>query len=56
MSDPVYLQPEELMARGGTFYTIGGESWCNTPTDSYRLVPGKGYVLDNGVSFTDLED
>lgn len=37
-------QPEELMAEGGEFYDLGGEAWCDTPLDSWRLVPGKGYV------------
>jgi hypothetical protein len=37
-------QVEDLVNEGGRFYTMNGESWCDTPTDSWRLVPGKGYV------------
>ena len=43
MSEQV-KQVEELLAMGGRFYTMNGESWCDTALDSWRLVPGKGYV------------
>jgi hypothetical protein len=27
---------------GGRFYTLGKDSWCDTPLDSWKLVPEKG--------------
>lgn len=33
---------EELVALGGMFYTLNGESWCDTPTDSWRFDPRDG--------------
>lgn len=38
----VVKQPEELMTEGGKFYEMDGESWCDTPLDSWKLVPEKG--------------
>jgi hypothetical protein len=38
------LAPEELVARGGNFYSIGIEAWCDTKFDSWKLVKGVGYV------------
>ncbi len=35
---------EELRAMGGYFYAIGEEAWCDTPTASWKLEPGVGYV------------
>ena len=37
-------QLDELMRMGGIFYAMNGESWCDTPADSWKLVPGTGYV------------
>lgn len=37
-------QVEELIAIGGKFYQIDGESWCDTPLHSWKLVPGVGFV------------
>lgn len=49
----VVKQPEELLAEGGIFYTIGEESWCDLPTESWVLVPGKGYVRKEDSSARD---
>ena len=35
---------EELLALGGRFYEMQGEAWCDTPLDSWKLVPGVGWV------------
>jgi hypothetical protein len=37
-------QAEELLALGGYFYTLNGQAWCDTPTASWRLQRGVGYV------------
>ena len=34
----------DLANEGGKFYEIGGVACCDTPLDTYRLVPGKGWV------------
>ena len=48
MDDPrdevMVKQPDELAAEGGRFYTIRGVSWCDTATEEWYLIPGKGYV------------
>lgn len=41
MNDEV-KQVEELVALGGKFYTMGGESWCDLPTESWKFVIEKG--------------
>jgi hypothetical protein len=35
-------QVEELIAIGGKFFVHGGESYCDTPLDSWKLDPAKG--------------
>lgn len=40
-------QAEELIAMGGKFYTIDGESWCDTPLHSWKLVFGVGYFCQD---------
>lgn len=37
-------QPEDLVALGGKFYEVDGASWCDTPTDSWKLFEGIGYI------------
>ncbi len=56
MADPVVKQPEQLLAMGGKFYAIAGVSWCDTPFDSWRLVPGLGYVRDDDPADYDDSD
>jgi hypothetical protein len=40
--EPELKQLEDLLAMGGKFYTMGGESWCDTAVDSWKLVPERG--------------
>jgi hypothetical protein len=35
-------QWHELLAEGGRFYSTGGEAWCDTALDSWKLVPERG--------------
>ena len=49
-----YFLAEELLLMGGMFYTLGGNSWCDTPTDSYQLIPGMGYLRRDEESPPDL--
>lgn len=39
-----YKQVEELAAQGGMFYSMNGQGWCDLATESWVLVPGKGYM------------
>lgn len=42
------LSVEELVSRGGRFYTLNGESWCDLPESSWKLVVERGgYVRQN---------
>jgi hypothetical protein len=42
MSDGDVKTVTELLAMGGRFYAIGGEAWCDTALDSWKLVPARG--------------
>ncbi len=44
MADEVVKDTADLVGMGGRFYEIGGEALCDTPLDTWRLVPGKGWV------------
>jgi hypothetical protein len=44
MDAPEIRQAEELAAMGGKFYELDGESWCDTPLYTWKLVPGVGFV------------
>ena len=35
----------DLIRMGGKFYAMDGAAYCDTPLDTYRLVPGVGWVL-----------
>ncbi len=39
------LQVGDLIMLGGEFYSVDGESFCDTARDTWKLVPGVGYVL-----------
>jgi hypothetical protein len=36
--------PEELAALGGNFYEVKGVSFCDTPSETWELYPGVGYL------------